>query len=69
MDFTNEQYYKDLIHSYFSNQASEKDVEELQLWIDQSDDNKKQFIEFRRAWMLTSQSSPKGKFNKAKYDE
>ena len=69
MDFTNEEYKKTLIHSYLSSQASEEEVEELQLWIDQSDDNKKQFVEFSRAWMLTSQSSPKGKFNKAKYDE
>jgi transmembrane sensor len=69
MDFTNEEYFKSLIHCYLSNQASEKDVEELQLWIVQSDDNRKQFIEFSRAWMLTSQSSSRGKFNKAKYDE
>ncbi|MGF1586322.1 MAG: FecR family protein [Bacteroidales bacterium] len=69
MDFTKEEYFKRLINRYLTNQASDKDVEELQLLIVQSDDNRKQFIEFSRAWILTSQSSPKGKFNKAKYDE
>ena len=69
MDFTNEEYKKTFIHSYLSNQAFEKDVKELQLWIDQSDDNKKQFIEYSRSWMLTSLASQKGKFNKEKYDE
>lgn len=69
MDFTKEEYLKNLIHDYLSNQTSEGDVRELQLWIDQSDDNRKQFIELKRAWMLASQASPRGKFNKAKYDE
>ncbi|MFO7922874.1 MAG: hypothetical protein R6U58_04210, partial [Bacteroidales bacterium] len=69
MDLRNEEFFKNLIHGYLSNQASEEYVRELQTWIDQSDDNRKQFIEFSRAWLLTSQASPKGKFNKAKYDE
>jgi transmembrane sensor len=69
MDLKNEEYYKELIHGYLSNQASEEELKELQLWIDHSDDNSKQLIEFSRAWMLSSQFPPRGKFNKAKNDE
>lgn len=68
MDFRNEEYFKALIHSCLSGQANEKDIEDLRLWINQSDDHKKQFIEIRRAWILMSQAPPRGKFNKAKYD-
>jgi transmembrane sensor len=69
MSFTNDDYYRELIHAFLSNQISEEEVKELQDWIGQSDDNKKQFVECRRVWMLTSQGAQKGKFNKAKYDE
>ena len=65
----NEEYFKALIHSYLSNQATEKDVKDLWLWINQSDDHKKQFTEIKRAWILMSQVSPRGRFNKVKYDE
>lgn len=65
----NEEYFKEIIHSYLSNQASEKEIEDLTGWINGSDENKKQFFECRRAWILTSQALPRGLFNKAKYEE
>jgi transmembrane sensor len=68
MNFT-EESLKNLIHGYLSNQVSEEDIKKLKYWIDLSDDNKKQFNEFARAWMLVSQASPRGKFNRAKYSE
>lgn len=58
-----------LIHSFLTNQASGEDIEKLLEWVDQSDNNKKQFIEYRKIWMLTSRTESKGKFHKAKYDE
>ncbi len=69
MDFCSEEYINILINSYLSNQASEQEVKELVLWINQSDDNRTKFIEYSRVWMLTTQAQPKGKFNKAKYEE
>ena len=69
MNNKNDSYFKELIISYLTDKTSREEVTELFHWIDQSPDNKKQFIEYRRAWMLASQASPKGKFNKAKYDE
>ncbi len=69
MDFNKEEYFNVLTHNYLSGQACNRDVEDLLLWINESEDNKKQFIALRRAWVLTSQATPKGRFNKAKYDE
>jgi transmembrane sensor len=69
MNSIKEEQIKDLINCYLSNQASEKEGEEILAWINQSDENKKLFIELRRTWMLTSLASPRGKFNKAKYSE
>ena len=69
MDLSGGEYINILIHNYLSNQASEKELKELLMWINQSDDNRKKFIEYRRIWMLTSQAQPRGKFNKAKYEE
>jgi transmembrane sensor len=69
MNLQNEEYFKEIIHSYLSNGATEKEKEDLTTWIDKSDENKKQFLEYKRAWILTSQAVPKGVFNKAKYEE
>jgi transmembrane sensor len=69
MDLNKDDRINFLIHSLLSNQATEKDVEELLKWADKSDDNKQKFLELRRIWLLTSQVNPRGIFNKAKYDE
>jgi len=41
----------------------------LMLWIEQSDDNKKQFTDYKRIWELTLIASPSGKFSQTKYEE
>lgn len=69
MDLRNEDYYKNLINCHLSHQISEKNNEELLRWINQSENNKKQFIELSRTFKLTSLATPRGKFNKAKYVE
>jgi len=69
MDLSHEEYFKVLIHNYLSNQASDKDKEDLVSWINHSDANRKLFTEYSRVWMLTSQAAPRGKFNKEKYNE
>jgi transmembrane sensor len=69
MDLKNEENFKSLINSYLSKQASKEDYNRLKTWIEHSKDNKKHFIELSRTWLLTSQVSSRGKFNKAKYDE
>ena len=69
MDFSNKEDIKNSIHSYLSNQESEKDIENLLMWLDESDENKKEFIDIRRTWILSSQAPLRGRFNKEKYDE
>jgi transmembrane sensor len=69
MDSIEQEHIKSLIHCYLSNQISDREGEEILAWINQSDENKKLFIELRRTWILTSLASPRGKFNKTKYAE
>jgi transmembrane sensor len=62
--------HKKLITSYLSNQISQKELEELVIWLKQSESNIKYFNEYKRTWLLTSLAgAQKGKFNKAKYAE
>jgi len=69
MDPNVEGYYKVLIHNYLSGQANDKDIESLMLWIEQSDDNKKQFTDYKRIWELTLIAAPSGKISQTKYEE
>lgn len=68
-NFTAEDSIKVLISSYLSNQASAEDTEALILWIGQSEENKKLFIEYKRAWELTLLATHETKFNKVLSDE
>jgi len=58
-----EDYIKILVNSYLSDQASDKEIEALMLWISQSEENKKLFIECKRVWELTLFTAPNGRFN------
>lgn len=45
-----------LVNKYLIGDATEREVQQLFNWIYLSEDNKKQFIEYKKAWALTSAS-------------
>ncbi|MCF8275033.1 MAG: FecR family protein [Flavobacteriaceae bacterium] len=47
----------ELLLKYLNNEASEKEVTLIFEWIDASEENKKQFIELKKAWVLTASLS------------
>ncbi|MRX68511.1 FecR family protein [Flavobacterium resistens] len=44
----------ELLNKYLSNEASEQEVQALFEWIEASEENKKQFINAKKAWVLSS---------------
>ncbi|WP_456311817.1 FecR family protein [Pseudomonas shirazensis] len=46
----------EIIYKYLSNEASEQEIQTLFEWIDASDENKKQFINLKKTWAITSLS-------------
>lgn len=46
----------EIIYKYLSNEASEEEVQSLFEWIDASEENKKQFINLKKIWAITSLS-------------
>ncbi|MBK7028417.1 MAG: FecR domain-containing protein [Bacteroidales bacterium] len=49
-------YYIDLITRYFSGEASPEELMSLSEWIKESDENRKLFEDYGKAWNLTEQS-------------
>ena len=46
----------EIIYKYLSNEASEQEIQTLFEWIDASEENKKQFINLKKTWAITSLS-------------
>ncbi|OXB00923.1 FecR family protein [Flavobacterium pectinovorum] len=46
----------EILHKYLSNEASEQEIQTLFEWIDASEENKKQFINLKKTWAITSLS-------------
>ncbi|WKL49353.1 DUF4974 domain-containing protein [Flavobacterium pectinovorum] len=44
----------EIIYKYLSNEASEQEIQTLFEWIDASEENKKQFINLKKTWAITS---------------
>ncbi|MBS7254200.1 FecR family protein [Flavobacterium branchiicola] len=47
----------EILNKYLSNEASEQEVQALFEWIEASEENKRQFINAKKAWVLTSLTS------------
>mgnify|MGYP000412060034 CR=1 FL=1 len=47
------EYYSSLMSKYLSGNTSAAETAELEQWVLASPDNKKQFIDFKKAWMLS----------------
>lgn len=46
----------EILHKYLSNEATEQEIQTLFEWIDASEENKKQFINLKKTWAITSLS-------------
>ena len=47
------EYYSTLMSKYLSGNATAAETAELEQWVLASPDNKKQFVDFKKAWMLS----------------
>lgn len=50
-------YYIDLISRYFSGEARPEEVEMLSVWVKESEENRKLFTDYKKAWEFTEMSS------------
>ncbi len=69
MELKDKEYYKGIINKCLGNDVSDKDIHELRRWINSSEKNRQEFFELKKIWLITSQASPRGRFNRAKYEE
>lgn len=53
----NNTYYNDLIVKYFSGEANEQEMAELNLWLEESPENLKLFTDYRKSWEVLEQLS------------
>lgn len=54
---------QELIYKYLNNEASEKEVLEVFHWIEQSEENKTEFIQLKKLWVLSASNSNTKKLN------
>ncbi len=55
--------FLELIPRYLSGNASDKEVQELEAWVLADPENKKQFIAFKKAWILSGMKEDKQSVN------
>ncbi len=48
-----------IINKYLSGEASEAEVQEVFQWMDSDSENRKEFIQYKKVWALTSKSNEK----------
>ncbi|NWJ52366.1 MAG: FecR family protein [Bacteroidetes bacterium] len=63
-----EDYYKILTHSFLSNNISDEEVNILIEWLKSSDENKKQFLDYKRIYFLSLNADVVSKFEKEKIE-
>lgn len=63
-----EDYYKILTHSFLSNSISDEEVNILIEWLKSSDENKKQFLDYKRIYFLSLNADVVSKFEKEKIE-
>jgi ferric-dicitrate binding protein FerR (iron transport regulator) len=47
----NNEYYIELINKYFANEINEEELNKLSFWLNESEENKAVFEEYRKTWM------------------